>query len=380
MEFGTPGAARPTRLISLDILRGITIAFMILVNCIWHFPVVYSPLEHAEWNGWTPTDLVFPGFLFYMGASIVFSTDARLMRGAGRGTLFGHILRRFCILFLLGLLVNAFPFFHFSTLRIYGVLQRIAVCYLMAGTFYLFDRRTGSKVAALIGILIGYWALMRFVPVPGYGVPGHGVPFMDPRNNLAAWLDRHIFPNRLFVPGVRDPEGLLTDLPAVATTLLGVLTGIWMRSGRNLMAKCRGLLAGGVAALALGELWNPWFPINKRLWTSSYVLFTAGVALVAWALIYWIAEIRGWKRGWTYFWLVFGTNAISAYVLSELLAAGSEQLPRAPALSCDLQIYDKLFAHIHPPGVASLAYAICFVIICWIPVNMLYRRKIFIKV
>lgn len=373
----TPGSQR---IVSLDILRGITVAFMILVNCVWHFPVVYRPLEHSAWNGWTPTDLVFPAFLFYMGASIVFSTDVRLSRGAAKGSLFAHILRRFCILFLLGLFVNALPYFHFPTLRIYGVLQRIAVCYLAAGTLYLLDRRVSSKVAIVAGILVGYWALLRFVPVPGYGLPGRDVPFMDPRGNLAAWLDREIFPHRLFVAGVRDPEGLLSDVPAIATTLLGVLGGMWLRSGRSLVTKCRGLLAGGLAGALLGELWNPWFPINKGLWTSSYVLFTAGAALSGWALLFWIAEIRGWKKGWSGFWLVFGTNAISAYVLSEVLEAVSEEIPRAPMRSYDLQIYDRCFAWIHPAGAASLVYAICFVMVCWIPVAFLYRRRIFIRI
>lgn len=380
MHSSPSGLPRPSRILSLDVLRGITIAFMILVNCIWHFPVVYRPLEHSPWNGWTPTDLVFPAFLFYMGASIVFSTDSRLMRGDSKSSLLGHVLRRSCILFLLGLLVNAFPWFHFSTLRVYGVLQRIAVCYLLAGTFYLLDRRVSTKVAVVIGILAGYWALLRFVPVPGFGLPGRDVPFMDPRGDLVAWLDRLIFPHRLFISGVRDPEGLLSDLPSVATTLLGVLTGLWLRSDRSLTAKCRGLLAGGAVAILLGELWNPWFPINKNLWTSSYALFTAGVALVAWACLYWVVEIKGWKKGWSTFWLVFGTNAITAYVLSELLEAATEQIPKAPMRSYDLRLYDRFFAGIHPPGIASLAYAICFVIVCWLPVAWLYRRKIFIRI
>lgn len=379
-EKHSPGTPGPGRMISLDILRGITIAFMILVNCIWHFPVVYSPLEHAPWNGWTPTDLVFPAFLFYMGASIVFSTDARLSRGARSSSLFAHTLRRFCILFLLGLFVNAFPYFHFSTLRIYGVLQRIAVCYLIAGVFYLLDRRVSTKVAVVAGILGGYWALLRFVPVPGYGMPGRDVPFMDHTGNLVSWLDRQIFSSRLFVPGVRDPEGLLSDLPSLATTLLGVLAGIWLRSGKSLAAKGRGLLAGGAVAVLLGELWNPWFPINKNLWTSSYVLFTAGVALLSWAFFWWVVEIKGWRGGWTRYWLVFGTNAISAYVLSEVLESATEQMPRQPLRSYDLQIYDHLFAWIHPQGIASLAYAICFVMVCWIPVALLYRRRIFIRI
>ncbi len=379
----SPNQSEPpasTRLVSLDILRGLTVAFMILVNSIWHFPVVYSPLQHAAWNGWTPTDLVFPSFLFFMGASIVFSTEARLMRGVPKANLLFHIVKRFAILLLLGLLVNGFPYFHLSTLRIYGVLQRIAVCYLIVCILYLWDSGISTLLISAIAILVGYWALMRFVPVPGFGVPGHDVALLDPRGNLVSWIDRQVFPGRLFEPGVSDPEGLLSDLPALATTLLGILTGIWLRAGKSMNVKCALMFVAGLVNIALGELWNISFPINKRLWTSSYVLFAAGVALVAWAMFYWLVEIKGWKKGWSTFCLVFGTNAITAYVLSELLGGATEQIPRSPRPSIDLSIYHHVFAWIQPPGIASLAYSISFVLVCWIPVMVLYRKNIFIKI
>jgi predicted acyltransferase len=371
-----PVVATSTRLISLDVLRGITIAFMILVNN--GGPDSYWPLKHSDWNGWTPTDLVFPTFLFLMGTSLVFSFESRLLRGVSKGNLALHTLRRFVILFLLGLVVNGFPYFHLSTLRIYGVLQRIAICFLICSFLYLWDRGAKSKIVFIVATLLGYWILMRFVPVPGYGVPGRDIPFLDKNANLVAWLDRHIFPGRLY-QGVRDPEGLLSDIPAIATTLLGMLTGMWLRTKDSLKRKCLGMLGSGVVLILLGELWNPWFPINKKLWTSSYVLFAAGVSLLGLALCYWAVEIRGWKKGWTYYWLVFGTNAITAYVLSELLASGLSAIKLAPNRTLSGYLYD-VFQRVHPPGIGALLFSLAFVMVCWLVVWPLYVKRIFIKV
>ncbi|MBT9331596.1 acyltransferase family protein [Paracidobacterium acidisoli] len=374
----SPRTATSTRLVSLDVLRGITIALMILVNN--SGPYAWWPFRHSDWNGWTPTDLVFPTFLFLVGISIVFSTESRLSRGATKASLLSHNVRRFVVLFLLGLVVNGFPFFHLATLRIYGVLQRIAICFLIGSVLYLWDRqRISSKITLIIVALLGYWILMRWVPVPGYGMPVRDIPLLDKNGNLTAYIDRHIFPGRLY-EGVRDPEGLLSDLPSMATLLLGMLTGIWLRTKRTLGQKCAGMLASGVLCIVLGELWNPWFPINKKLWTSSFVLFTAGVALVSLGLCYWAIEIKGWKKGWTFFWLVFGTNAITAYVISELLAAGLWAVRTGPHTSLDYSIYRHLYQPIHPPVIGSLCYSISFVLVCWIPVVFLYRKKIFIKI
>ncbi|HEX3941721.1 MAG TPA: heparan-alpha-glucosaminide N-acetyltransferase domain-containing protein [Acidobacteriaceae bacterium] len=372
-----PARAGVGRLVSLDVLRGATIAFMILVNN--SGDRAYWPLQHSDWNGWTPTDLVFPIFLFLMGASIVFSFEARLSRGELRRSLAAHTVKRFVILFLLGLVVNGFPFFHLETLRIYGVLQRIAICFLVCGLFYLADRRAASKVATIVLLLLGYWILLRWIPVPGYGYPVRNIPFLDKDANLVAYVDRHLFPGRLY-EGTRDPEGLLSTLPAIATALMGMLAGMWLRSSRSPERKCAGMLAAGVLCMLVGEIWNPWFPINKKLWTSSFVILTAGVALVAWAVCYWAVEIKGWTRGWTYFWLVFGKNAIAAYVFSELLAASvwEVHLPGRRSLS---QIAEShLNRAVHPLAIASLIYATVFVLVCWIPLLGLYRRKIFLKV
>jgi predicted acyltransferase len=372
-----PAKTATKRLLSLDVFRGMDIAFMILVNNGGQY--AYWPLKHSDWNGWTPTDLVFPTFLFVMGTSIVFSSESRVARGESEMSLALHTIRRFVILFLLGLVVNGFPFFHLATLRIYGVLQRIAICFLVCSFLYLWDRRATSKIVLVVAALLGYWALMRLVPVPGYGVPGRDIPFLDKDANIVAWLDRHIFPGRLY-EGVRDPEGLLSNIPAVGTALLGMLTGMWLRSTATIERKCAGMLGAGVVLILLGELWNPWFPINKKLWTSSYVLFAAGVSLVGLALCYWAVEIRGWKKGWTYYWLVFGTNAIAAYVFAELLSSGLDSILLSRRTSLNGYLYMHVFQQAHPPAFGALLFAVAFVMVCWLVVLPLYVKRIFIKV
>ncbi len=370
-----------TRLVSLDVLRGITIAFMILVNNGIR-SYAYPALEHAEWNGWTPTDLVFPTFLFLVGVSIVFAFESRLARGASKSSLLIHTFRRASILFALGLIVNGFPHFPLATWRIYGVLQRIAICFLIAGILYLLDRRPGSKIAIVVVTLLGYWVLLRWVPVPGFGMPGRDIPLFDPARNLGAYIDRHVFPGRLYV-GVRDPEGLLGTIPALGTTLLGMLTAMWLRSKRSAASKARGMLAAGVLGILLGLLWGRWFPINKNLWSSSFVLFAAGVALVAFSICYWAVDIRNWKKGWTYVWLVFGMNAITAYVFSELLSSTLHAIHvRMGQKTVNLSWYcfAHCFAAIPSRPMESLAYSISIVAICFVPVAILYRKKIFLKV
>ncbi|MHB1937720.1 MAG: acyltransferase family protein [Acidobacteriaceae bacterium] len=369
------------RLVSVDVLRGITIAFMILVNN--GMRNSYAALKHAEWNGWTPTDLVFPTFLFLVGITIVFSTESRLSRGASKSSILFHNFRRACILFLLGLVVNGFPYFHLSTLRIYGVLQRIAICFLIASILYLLDRRPGSKIAIVAVALLGYWVLIRWVPIPGFGMPGRDFPLFDQTRNLTAYIDQHIFlPGRLYVK-VRDPEGLLSDLPAVGTTLLGMLTAMWLRSRRSPALKAWGMLAAGILGILLGLLWGHWFPINKNLWTSSYVLFAAGWALIGLSICYWAVDIKNWKKGWTYVWLVFGMNAITAYVFSELLGSALSAIHvHVGASSMKLSQYclAHCFAEIPSPQLASLAYSISIVAICFVPVAVLYRKKVFLKI
>ena len=372
-----------TRLISLDVLRGITIAFMILVNNNGDERFAYWPLKHALWNGWTPTDLVFPTFLFVAGVSLVFSFESRLAKGASKGSLLLHALRRSIILFALGLVVNGFPFFHLSTLRIYGVLQRFAVCLFIVSAIYLYTKGK-SKVATLVTVLvvalIGYWIIMRWVPVPGYGLPTRDIPLLDKDANWVAYLDRHIFPGRLY-EGTRDPEGLLSDLPALGTALLGMLTALWLRAKKSSQTKFIGIFAAAIAGLLLGKIWGHWLPINKKLWTSSYVLFAAGWSLLGLSICYWLIEIKQWTRGWTFPWVVFGSNAIAVYVFSELL----------PSLLYDVHvgsnhhtlgqvIYAHAFGLVPDKAFGSLLYSLCYVAVCFIPALILYRKKIFIKI
>jgi predicted acyltransferase len=385
----TNPALAPTpvqRLLSLDLVRGITIAFMIMVNNnggsgSWRF------MNHAQWNGLTPTDLVFPTFVFVVGVSVVFAFDARLARGATRSKLAWHTLQRAVVLFLFGIVVNSFPFFELPHMRFYGVLQRIAICYLVVGLFYLWDNRVPSKIVALVVALVGYWILVRWVPIPGVGMPGRDVPFMDQTQNLVSWIDRHVFPYHLYLyapdHNVRDPEGLLSDLPAIGTALIGVLTGLWLRSRKSIPAKSMGLAAAAVVSLALGYLWSLCFPLNKNMWTSSYVLVAAGYSLVLLTLAFWAIEQNGWRKGWTWVWLVFGSNAIAAYMVSELLPGALDHIaiPVGDRHETLLVVLSSpIFTHIHNPGWAAFAYSVSFTAVCFIPVWILYRKKIFLKV
>jgi predicted acyltransferase len=381
------GPATPKRLLSLDVVRGITIAFMIMVNNnggpgSWRF------MNHAHWNGLTPTDLVFPTFVFVVGVSVVFAFEARLRRGASRPELARHTVIRAVILFLLGIVVNSFPFFHLDHMRFYGVLQRIAVCYLVVGLFYLWDQRAWTKAVALVVALVGYWVLVRWVPVPGLGMPGRDIPFMDMNRNLVSWIDQHVFPHHLYLYSpdfnVRDPEGLLSDLPAIGTALMGVLTGIWLRTERSVRNKFGGLALASVVSLLLGYLWSMEFPLNKNMWTSSFVLVAGGYSLALLALAYWAVELKGWRKGWTWPWLVFGSNAIVAYMISELLASllWVISVPAGPLGREPLETFLALHTvrHIPDPAWSAFAWSVSFTAVCFVPVWVLWRKKIFVKI
>jgi len=382
LESPTQSSGSSQRLFFLDVVRGLTIAFMILVNNNGSEHLAYWPLKHAEWNGWTPTDLVFPTFLFLVGITIVLSTASRISRGESRTLLLKHAFQRAAILFVLGILIHGFPSYPLATLRIYGVLQRIAICYFIATVIFLWDRRISVLVSVTVACLAGYWILMRWVPIPGYGVPGHDLPFMDKDINWVAVVDRALFPGRL-LEKTRDPLGLISAIPAVATCLLGVLTGLWLRTSRSMRDKALGMLAGGVAGVSLGSVWAIWFPINKRLWTSSYVIFAAGWTLLALCLCYYVIDIRKQQGGWTYPWKVFGSNAIFVYAFSELLAIVLEVLHlnvNGQSESLKELIYTKIFEPIINPQFGSLLYSLTYVAVCFIPCLVLYRKKIFIKI
>jgi predicted acyltransferase len=361
-----------TRLMSLDVFRGMTIAGMILVNDAGDWSHIYWPLEHAEWNGWTPTDLIFPFFLFIVGVSMVLSFDARRARGALRGELLLHSLKRSAIIFGLGLFLAGYPSFSFQAIRIPGVLQRIAVVYLIASAIVLFAGRVARWVIAA-ALLLGYFALMKWVPVPEFG---RGV--LTPDGNLAAYIDRALLYNHLYVAHRYDPEGVLSTLPSVVTCLLGVFTGEWMRS-KEPKQVVRGLLAGAVIGLAAGKLWGVWFPINKNLWTSSYVLFAGGFAMALLAVCYWLIDVRGWKR-WAEPFVWFGANPLAIFFLATWLGKMSVR-HRAGGLLWKTNVYNGIFAHMFTsPYLNSLAFASCYVLLFWLVACLLYRRKIFVRV
>ncbi len=359
------------RLLSLDAFRGLTIAGMILVNNPGSWAHVYPPLLHAEWHGWTPTDLVFPFFLFIVGVAMAFAF-ARRLAGGDRRSLYLKVARRAAIIFALGLLLSAFPDFDLSRLRVAGVLPRIAVVYLVASLIVLNTGRRGIIWSAAV-ILAGYHALLALVPVPG-SFAGD----LSPDGNLAAWLDRQLLPGRLWQT-TWDPEGLLSTVPAVATTLAGVLTGQWLRSGRERSEIAAGMFTAGWLAILGGLAWSLWLPLNKSLWTSSYVLFTAGAALEALAVCYWLIDVRGYRR-WAFPAIVYGLNALAVYFLSGLVTILLIRIRVGEDQRLWGWIYDNLFLSWLEPVNASLAMGLAYVVFWWLVMALLYWRRIFIKV
>ena len=346
----------------LDAFRGLTMAGMVLVNNPGTWDAVHAPLRHAAWHGLTPTDVVFPFFLFIVGVAIPSSLDGRPPLDA-----FLRVLRRAVVIFALGLVLNGFPAFDWSTIRIPGVLQRIAVCYLVAAGVYLVTGwRTQSAVAATL--LLGYWGAMTLVPVPG-----HSAGDLGPEGNLAAWLDRAVLgPQHLWrVSRVYDPEGILSTVPAVATVLFGALAGQWVRSHRPPRTITMGLVLAGAFGVALGAEWGNWFPVNKALWTSSYAVLTAGIALLVFAACYWAVEVCGWRR-WATPFVALGVNALALYFLSSL-AAHTMTLVRVGNGHLRQAVYESVFAPWAAPVNASLAYAVTYVAVWWIAMAVLYR-------
>ncbi|MCC6670871.1 MAG: DUF1624 domain-containing protein [Planctomycetes bacterium] len=360
-----PVLPAPARLLSLDVFRGITIVAMILVNNPGSWAHVYTPLRHAPWHGWTPTDLVFPFFLFIVGVAVVFARPPSV----------GRILRRGVLLFALGLLLAAFPFTadRLEHLRIPGVLQRIAVCYVGAAFLY---RASGTRwlTATIVACLLGYWALMTLVPVPG-----HGAGLLDSKvGNLEAWLDRAILGEHIYRRGAYDPEGILSTIPALATCLFGVSAGVHLRGTGEPRDKTLGLLVRGTLLVGTGYVWDWFFPINKEIWTSSYAVFTAGQAMCVLGLCHHACDVRGW-RAWTGPFVVYGVNAITVFVGSGLLARTLGSVvrwtgPDGTAISAQRWCHETLLASWLPPKVASLAYAVAWVLGWYVVLAAMHRR------
>jgi predicted acyltransferase len=407
MAVSTPPAIRE-RLLALDVFRGLTIAGMLLVNDPGSWSHIYPPLEHAAWHGWTPTDLIFPFFLFIVGVTTHLSIAARRARGDDERAIRRQVLRRGALIFLFGLLLNWFPFFQWGAiagnaspsfldrvlerlevLRIMGVLQRIGIAYTAAA---LLTMRTSVKqqVAIVAALLFGYWFAMTLLPVPGTGILG-ALAINTRDGHLAAWIDRLVFDwrayglgNHLWAGSVTwDPEGLLSTVPAIGTAMFGVMAGRWIAQPRPLAERLNGLFAAGALAMMVGLMWNWSFPINKSIWTSSYVLFTAGMACVALATIMWIVDVHGWRR-WTKFFVIYGMNPIVAFVGSGILARLLYSILKVDyhgtRVSVVEAIYRTLVAWGLAPINASLAFALSFVLLWFGILWVLYRRNIFLKV
>ncbi|MDE1161510.1 MAG: heparan-alpha-glucosaminide N-acetyltransferase domain-containing protein [Acidobacteriaceae bacterium] len=381
------------RVLSVDMLRGLTMALMILANNPGDWGHVFPQLDHATWNGWTLTDLIFPSFLLLMGVAMVFSLASRATKS--RGSMARHIFSRAGRLMLLALVLSFFPRMDWHSLRYFGVLPRIAACFLLAGLILLFTRRMRALAAIVAVLLVGYWALLRFTALPHHGQPGTWMPFLDPVDNLAAHVDRIVvgFTQHWLHTGVlfdhtSDPEGVVSTLGALATTLIGAMCGVWMR--RSTVKQMRlGLLVAGAALVAAGEVWSIWYPINKSLWTGTYALLSAGFCMLALGVCSLLVDGHAgrwpnWLRWTTWPWFVFGSNAIVAYVFSEAFVKAMIFVRIADA-DGDLhtlwtRIYEGVFARQQSTEWTSLAFAFCYVCFCFLPCWALWHKKIFVKI
>jgi predicted acyltransferase len=396
------------RLLSLDVFRGLTIAGMLLVNDPGSWERIYSPLEHATWNGWTPTDLVFPFFLFIAGITTHLSLSARRARGDDEHAIRAQIIRRGALIFLFGLLGSGFPFFTWTAIpnladpsllqrigdrllhwRILGVLQRIGIAYLCAA---LITQRTTLKqqVVIIATLLFGYWFIMTALPVPGEGTIGALLLDYPPRT-MAAWVDRAVLDwsrwglgNHLWASSKTwDPEGVLSTIPAICTAMFGNLAGRWIGQQRPLTERLAGLFAVGALAMMFAAMWNWAFPINKSLWTSSYTLFSAGIGCVALATVMWIVDFQKVRRG-TKLFVIYGVNPIIAYIGSQVMARCIYSIftvhYAGARVSLQEAIYRSLFASWLAPINASLAFAVAFVLFWYGILLLLHRRGIILKV
>ena len=369
-------AKKTGRLVSLDIFRGITVAFMIIVNTPGSWEYVYPPLRHAEWHGCTPTDLVFPFFLFIVGVSIWFSMQ-KYGQELNTGSVF-RILRRTLTIFLLGLFLTIFPYFFsrdYSQLRIMGVLQRIALTYGIGALICLAVRREFLWVVLLI-ILLGYWAVMAF-----FG----GVDPYSLENNFAGKVDLALLGASHIYKGFGlpfEPEGLLSTLPAAGNVMIGYFAGGIIGKGPYKSADALKLFLIGLAGVGAGILWNLFFPINKPLWTSSYVLYTSGIAMAFLALVFWISDV-GEMSAWGKFFMVLGTNALFAFFLSGIWTKTMLYIIKIPSGDDRVSLYTWIYKNICVPVAGnlngSLMFALMQLLLIWSLVLILYRKKIFIR-
>ncbi len=351
-----------SRLVALDAFRGLTIAFMVLVNDAGDGRHAYWPLDHAEWNGWTPTDVVFPSFVWIVGVAITLSLSKRLAAGATRSSLLWQALRRALIIFALGLIVYAAPAFDPGTQRVLGVLQRIAICYLAAAVIYLTTSVRG-QIIWLAGLLSTYWLLMAFAPVPGYG-SGH----LDVEGNFAHYIDRIVLGTHNYhATKTWDPEGVVSTLPAIASAIFGLLCGRLLKLEKSLSEKVGRMVLVGAVLMVAGYVCNIWLPINKKLWTTSFCLFMAGVDFVLLAGFLWLVDIKGYRKIVKPL-VIIGLNPITIYMVSELL---SETLDFS---GLHQTIYNAVFVPVASPYNASLLWALAYTGLMYLAAWAMYKK------
>ncbi|MCE5249541.1 DUF5009 domain-containing protein [bacterium] len=365
------GAAPSERIASIDALRGFDMFWIMGADFLFRklftlsdnpfFVKIGDQFEHSAWNGFTFEDLIFPLFLFIVGVVMPFSLTKRLDRGESRNLLYRHIIVRTLVLLAFGLVFNGFLDFRFGAMRYAGVLQRIALCYFFAALIVMNTRVRGQAIWAA-GILVFYWAVMMLVPVPGYGA---GV--LTPEGNLASFIDQHLLPGRFCCFQYGDNEGILSTIPAIATTLLGVLTGHWLRSSAPASQKVSYIFGAGALCLAAGSVWNAFFPVNKLIWTSSYVLFAGGWSLLLLGLFYWVIDIRGYGK-WAFPLVIIGLNPITIYMAQRFF---------------DFESVANIFVHAFTGSMGDFQpvfMTVCVLFVKWLFLYFLFRQKIFLKV
>lgn len=374
-----------SRFLALDVFRGLTVCFMIIVNTPGDGAEPFAPLLHANWHGFTPTDLVFPSFLFAVGNAMSFSMEK--YRALGDGAFFGKVLKRTLLIFLLGYLMYWFPFFtvqdgHFylkpiSHTRVMGVLQRIALCYLFASLMIRYLSTRGVMIASII-LLFGYWLLLLAFGESGdvYGM----------QTNAGYYLDKFILGENHMYHGegvAFDPEGILSTLPAIVNVVIGYYAGVFIqKTGKNYETVARLMLAGAVL-ISLALIWNAWFPINKKLWSSAFVLLTTGIDLIIIGGLIYVVEILKAgqpEKGWTRFFTIFGKNPLFIYLLSELLATLLYQVNVSRKQSVFSWINSGFYQRVAPGPVGSLFFALTFMMLCWSVGWWLDKRKVYIRV